>query len=254
MVIAELVTAVDDTVTSGRIGARATVVSGKGMGGSAAIDVMEQSVIAGDLPDGLVDKVISDAVKLAEVERSVTLDYEGTEVFIDLSFPPRTLLIVGAVHVGQTLAAHALLSGYRVVVTDPRPAFATDERFPDCEIHVGWPDDVADKLPLDVRTFVVVLSHDARFEDPIWPLVLRSPVRYIGAMGSAKTAKARTERLHHAGFSDEEIERIHGPVGLDLGGDTADEIAIAILAEMTSVGRGGGDFPNTVGQPIRLQR
>lgn len=254
VVIGSVVTAVDDLVASGGVGARATVVSGDAAGMTAGIDALKGVVIAGALPDEIVEQVGADARLLAAVEQSVTLGYDGVEVFIDVALPPRILLIVGGVHVGQALAAHARLSGYRVVVTDPRPAFATPERFPDCEIHVGWPDAVADRLPIDIRTFVVVLSHDARFEDPIWPLVLRAPVRYIGAMGSRRTAAARHERLLEAGYSDAEIDRIHGPVGLELGGVTADEIAIAILAEMTSVGRGGGESPDTIGEPVRLAR
>ncbi|MPZ53081.1 MAG: xanthine dehydrogenase [Acidimicrobiia bacterium] len=254
VVIAPVVAAVDRLVSEGGIGARATVVSGDAAGVSAAIDAINGTILEGRLPDEITEEVIGDARLLAEVELSATLDYDGVEVFIDLEAPPRTLLIVGAVHVGQALAAHAKLSGYRVVVTDPRPAFATDERFPECEILVGWPDDVADELPLDLRTFVAVLSHDARFEDPMWPLVLRSPVRYIGAMGSSKTANDRRDRLVAAGYSDEEIDRIHGPVGIDLGGDSADEIALSILAEMTSVARAGGVFPATTGHRVRIAK
>ena len=128
-----------------------------------------------------------------------------------------------------------------MIVADARKAWATHERFPDVdELIVGWPDAVFEKVGLDRRTYVVLLSHDARFENPVFPEVRGAPVRYIGAMGSRRTHRERAVRLQGDGWSDEEIGRIHGPVGLDIGAETPEEMAVAILAEIIQVRYGHG--------------
>jgi xanthine dehydrogenase accessory factor len=167
--------------------------------------------------------------------------------------PRPRLFVFGAVHIAQELVEHAALLGFYTVVADPRPAFVTRDRFPGVdELRVGWPDDVVDASSFDARTFVVVLTHDRRFEDPLWPLLLPTGVRYIGAMGSAKTTGRRRERLIAAGFPAEQVDRIHGPVGLDIGSRTAGETAIAILGEMISVRYLHDQEPELTGQPLRV--
>jgi len=235
-----------------RFGVVATVISGEGSGSQAVLD-QSGAVIAGTVPGPLVESIGADAVALMARERSIALGYDETEVFFEVVAPRPVLFVFGAVHIAQELARHASLLGFRVVVADPRPAFLTSERFPHVdEMRVGWPDDVVDLSSFDARTFVVVLTHDRRFEDPLWPIVLPTEVRYIGAMGSSKTTAARRDRLLAAGFSIEQVDRIHGPIGLDIGSRSADEMAIAILAEMISVRYLHDQEAELTGRPLRI--
>jgi xanthine dehydrogenase accessory factor len=186
-------------------------------------------------------------------ETSTTLAYDDNEVFFEVIAPRPRLFVFGAVHIAQELVQHAALLGFHTIVADPRPAFLTEDRFPDAdERRVGWPGDVIAGDELDSRTFIVVLTHDRRFEDPLWPLVLPTDVRYIGAMGSSKTTAARRQRLLEAGFTQDQADRIHGPIGLDIGSRAAGEVAIAILGEMISVRYMHDQEPALIGRPVRL--
>jgi xanthine dehydrogenase accessory factor len=217
------------------LGVVITVISGEGSGSKAVLDD-RGTLLAGALPARLVDTASSDALSLMAREQSVTLGYEEAELFYEVVAPRPRLFVFGAVHIAQELVEHSALLGYHTIVADPRPAFVTPDRFPDVdELRVGWPDDVVDASSFDARTFVVVLTHDRRFEDPLWPILLPTEARYIGAMGSGKTTAARRERLLSSGFTSEQVDRIHGPIGLDIGSRSAGEVAIAILGEMISV-------------------
>jgi xanthine dehydrogenase accessory factor len=236
---------------SDKRGAVATVIAGEGHGSKAVIDG-RGSVIAGAVPLSLASSVTTDAVALMAREQSVTLGYPDSEVFFEVLSPRPQLFVFGAVHIAQELVEHAGLLGFRTVVADPRPAFVTKERFPDAdELRVGWPGEVCDANSFDEQTFVVVLTHDRRFEDPLWPIVLPSPARYLGAMGSSKTTAARRRRLLESGFTSEQVDRIHGPIGIDIGSQTAGETAIAILAEMISVRYLHDEPADLTGQPLR---
>lgn len=250
--VREISAAIRRVLSQDLLAARATVVSGEGLGQSAVIEATE-GVIAGTLPKAISTQVLADAQELMAREKHLALTYNDREVFIEVWAPPPHLVIFGAVHIGQELAVLAKQLGYRVTVSDSRPAFTTSERFPAVEqLLVGWPDEVAEQLRFDPVTYVVVLSHDRRFEDPLWPLVLGTPVRYIGAMGSSKTAAARQKRLLAEGFPVDEVERIHSPVGLAIGSVTAGEVALAILAQMTSVRYQTDTVMELSGQLVRL--
>jgi xanthine dehydrogenase accessory factor len=221
--------AVAGLIAAEEFGSRATAVAGPAIGQSAVI--REGTLIAGGLPSEILSDVLSDAAALLDRERSVTLTYGTNEVYIESLVPRPHLVVFGAVHIAQELVPMAKRLGFHVVVSDARAAFTTPERFPDADsLLIGWPDQI--ELVFDRRTYVVVLSHDARFEDPLWPLVLKAPVAYIGAMGSSQTARRRREKLLAEGFDVARVERIHGPIGLKIGAETPAEVAVAILAEI----------------------
>ena len=251
-----VVRAVGDLIAAEQLGAVITVVDGPDVGLKGVVDA-DRGVVAGAIPRDIEDDVVADARALMNHEQNRTLIYTDREVYIETLAPPPVLLIFGAGHVAQPLSVMAGLLGFRVIVADARKAWATHERFPDVdELIVGWPDAVFEKVGLDRRTYVVLLSHDARFENPVFPEVRGAPVRYIGAMGSRRTHRERAVRLQGDGWSDEEIGRIHGPVGLDIGAETPEEMAVAILAEIIQVRYGHGtglSLRGTAGR-IHVQR
>ena len=153
--------------------------------------------------------------------------------FVHIYNPPLRLVIIGAVHIAQSVIPIAIQAGYDVSVIDPRGAFATGARFPDISLYADWPDEILPKLALDARTAILALTHDPKIDDPALSLALKSSVFYIGALGSKKTQASRVERLKAAGFPDESLACIHGPIGLAIGAKGAAEIAISIMAEMT---------------------
>jgi len=164
---------------------------------------------------------------------------EDGETFVAIHTPPLRLVIVGAVHIAQALVPMARIAGYDPVLIDPRESFASEARFPGETVLDDWPDEALRALGLDQRTGLVLLTHDPKLDDPALTEALRSEVFYIGALGSNRTHAKRVARLNEAGFSDAEIARIHGPIGLNVGATGPAEIALSILAEMTRVLRKG---------------
>ena len=152
--------------------------------------------------------------------------------------PPLRLIVVGAVHIAQSLVAMARLAGYDPVVIDPRETFGAQARFPGEVVLDEWPDEALARLAPDARTAIVTLTHDAKLDDPAIRFALGSGCFYLGCLGSKKTHAARVERLLQAGFSEVQMGRIHAPVGLNIDAKTPAEIAISILAQMTAVLRG----------------
>lgn len=179
-----------------------------------------------------------DTAVLADVRRSLAEDRSGMiegGYFVHVHNPPLRLILVGAVHIAQALAPMAAIAGYRVIIVDPRRAFATDERFPGITLDDRWPDEALEDLQPNRRTAVVTLTHDPKLDDPALMVALKSDAFYIGCLGSRKTHAKRLERLAEAGFSEADFQRIHGPLGLDIGAVTPAEIAISALAEITEV-------------------
>jgi xanthine dehydrogenase accessory factor len=163
-------------------------------------------------------------------------------VFLEVYPRPPRLLLFGAVHTGIAIATFAKQLGFRVSVIDARSAFATTERFPHADdLIVRWPDEALAEITVDESTYAVLLTHDEKFDDPTLMTLLRTDCRYIGAIGSRTTTAERNERLRHQGFTDEDLARIHSPIGLDLGAVTPEEIGLSIVAEMvaTRYGRDG---------------
>ncbi len=171
------------------------------------------------------------------MDRSGFAEDEAT--FVAIHNPPLRLIVVGAVHIAQALVPMARQVGYDPVVIDPRTAFASADRFPGVTLLDEWPDDGVRALGLDARTALVLLTHDPKLDDPALAEALRSDVFYIGALGSSRTHAKRLERMAEAGFSQADLARIHGPVGLDIGAAGPAEIALSILAQMTQVLRRG---------------
>ena len=158
--------------------------------------------------------------------------------FVGVHNPPLKMIIVGAVHIAQPLVAMARLAGYDPTLVDPRATFGSADRFPGERILDDWPDAALEAAGIDHRTAVVTLTHDPKLDDPAIERALRSETFYLGCLGSTRTHGKRVERLSTAGFTEDEIDRIHAPIGLDIGAATPAEIAISVMAEVTARLRG----------------
>lgn len=218
-----------------------TVVRGEGVGRRMIVLAEE---VEGSLGDETFDAQVADVAReLLAVERSETREVHGQEVFFDVHPLPQHLVIFGAVHVAQPLSRYAQDLDFRVTVVDARKALATEERFPNVDRLIqAWPSDAYSQMKIGPNTWIAILSHDPKFDEPAILGALETQARYIGAIGSRKTNADRRERLREAGVPDEDLARLHGPIGLNLGGQMPEEMAISILAEMIAIryGRDGG--------------
>ena len=174
----------------------------------------------------------------AHVEQALRLDAcvttdETPQLFYQPFNPPPRMIVVGAVHIAQPLSAMAALAGYEVTVVDPRESFAAADRFAGVALNLQWPDEALESLGLDSRCAVVTLTHDPKLDDPALQTALRSDAFFIGSLGSRKTHASRLRRLAKAGFSESDLARVNGPVGLPIGARTPAEIAVSMVAQVT---------------------
>ena len=240
-------------------------------GGRAALVTVIEAPGRDDVPvgarllvtaDGATDGTLGDAAldaaaaavgeRLLWAERSELVTEDGVSLFVDVVFPPPRLIAFGAIDFAAQLCAVARSSGWRPFVCDPRARFATAERFPEAErVIVAWPDKAFEQLGgIDRATSIAVLTHDPKLDDAALTIALRSEAAYVGAMGSHRANVKRRERLLAAGITEDELARLASPIGLDLGGLTAEETALSIMSEIVAVrrGRDGGRLVNASGR------
>jgi xanthine dehydrogenase accessory factor len=223
------------------------VVDGEGQGNGLL--AWESGKHRGSLGQGeaLDERVAEDAVARLRDGKSGLISYDGgIKVFVDTYPSQPTIVIFGGVHIGVALAHLAKAAGgFRVIVVDARGVWATPSRFPEAdEIHVMHADDYLKGHPLGSNAYVAVLSHDPKLDDPALFGALQSDARFIGAIGSPKTQRERRERLKAAGITDEQLARLQGPIGLDIGAQSPEEIGVAILAQI--IAAKNGKLPTTI--------
>ena len=193
--------------------------------------LVKQDAIAGDPLAGLLERQLRSG-------KSGMVEAEGVSYFLTVQAPHPRVVVTGAVHISQAMAPMAKALDLDLVVIDPRTAFATPERFPEVTLLAEWPEEALPRIGLDAYTAFVALTHDPKIDDPGLVAALRSDCFYVGALGSRKTHGRRLERLAQAGFDTAATDRIHAPIGLDIGAVSPAEIALAILAEIVSTLRG----------------
>jgi xanthine dehydrogenase accessory factor len=180
-----------------------------------------------------------EALNANRSQRSAIVAAEPIEIFLDVIAPSPEVIAVGGVHIAIALTQLAKVIGYRTTVIDPRSVFGAEARFPhiDCLIH-AWPDEALCQITLSRLSAVVMLTHDPKLDDPALKIALPSEAFYIGALGSRATQELRRQRMLAAGISEADLAKLHGPIGLDLGGQTPEEIALSVMAEIVAVRHG----------------
>jgi xanthine dehydrogenase accessory factor len=227
-----------------------TVVAGPDAGGKALVS---PSGVTGSLGDAGLDRAaIGDARAMLAQGASGTRHYgrrgeergDEVEVFIQSFAPPPRMYVFGAIDFSRATVRMGKLLGYHVSVIDARATFATVKRFPEAdEVVVAWPHEFLATAPVEERTVLCILTHDPKFDVPVLAAAVRTPAAYIGAMGSRTTHIDRMRRLRDAGVAEGDLERIHGPIGLDIGARTPEEVAVAIAAEIIAL-RYGREAPS----------
>jgi xanthine dehydrogenase accessory factor len=225
-----------------------TVVDGDREVGRKVLVLLDRGEVIGDDPLGLAPLAV-------DQRRNSQLEHAGLKVFAEVFGPPPRLVVVGAVDTGEALCAAAKRVGWRTICVDARTQYATAERVPSAdEIVVEWPEVAFAQIDPDRDTAVVVLTHDDKFDIPALALALRSEAFYVGALGSRRAQAMRRERLLEAGVTEQQLDRLRGPAGLDIGAESPGETAISILAEALALraGRLGGPLREAPG-PIHVE-
>lgn len=194
--------------------------------------VHEGDTVAGELGDAIA--------KAFRTGNSGAVEAEGRKFFLNVHLPQPRLVVIGAVHISQALAPMAKIAGFPLEIIDPRTAFATPDRFPDVQLDAEWPEDVLKNRPLDGYSALAAVTHDPKIDDFALKAALDAGCFYIGALGSRKTHAKRIERLLALGASQSQIDRIHAPIGLNIGAATPAEIAVAVLGQVIEAFRSRG--------------
>jgi xanthine dehydrogenase accessory factor len=226
-----------------------TIVEGDPELGRKLLVLLERGEVVGDDPLGLADLA-------AGIRRTGLIEHDGRTVFAEVFGPPPRLVVVGAVDTGEALCAAAKALGWRTICVDARARFATADRVPSAdEIVVEWPEPAFERIGPDHDTAVVVLTHDDKFDIPALASALRTDAFYVGALGSRRAQANRRERLLEAGVTAEQLDRLRGPAGLDVGAESPAETAVSILAEALALraGRLGGPLREAAGR-IHVER
>ena len=229
-------------------GARAAIVTRlDAPHNGAKLLILDSGATEGTLGDAFLDhRFAAEVATTMKGGTSGTLVLEGIRSFVEVFAPPSVLLVVGASHVAMPLTTLAKTLGFRTVVVDGRPRFATQERFPDVDdLKIGIPSDLVRSIPLTKTTALVLVAHDYKYDVPVLRHAFTTPVGYIGLLGSTRRGAAIFNLLREEGATDADLARVQTPIGLDLGAQSAPEIALAILAEILAVQRGGTGLPIT---------
>ena len=227
----KLVSRLAELRAAGGRGVLFTVVEGDGVGGKALV------VEGGDtVGDGVPDAALGQFDELVRGGRNRLLEVDGARVFAEWYGPPPRLLVYGAVDTAEALCRGAKLLGWTAIVADARATFLTPERMPSADLLIPkWPQEAIAEVAPDHQTAIVVLTHDDKFDEPALIAALETEAFYIGALGSRRNQERRRERLLEAGVGEEQLTRIVGPCGLDIGADTQEETALSILSEVLAV-------------------
>ena len=238
-----LATTLAEHLARGEPFALATVVAGAGAVGETTLVTQTETMLGTSIPAAVT---AARELLAARVAAGRILPVApGTEVFLQPFLPPAVLVIIGGVHTAIPLTRFAKELGFYVVVADPRAKFASRERFPEAnEVLIKWPDEALAHLDIDDATYIVLLTHDPKIDEPALATALKTEAAYVGAIGSRGTHAARYERMAQWGINAEELKRVYGPIGLDLGGRTPEETALSIISEVVAVknGRNGASL------------